>query len=972
MWFTYMRQLLLSVLFLFSLLVPLYSFQTINVAAIRVEFQPDNNDLTTGDGTFRMDASYGIDPAPHNRTYFNDQIIAADNYFNFVSNGKVRINGDVFPEGLNASYVLDHEMNHYNPNTTEAEINRGIASLFVDAVELADNDPQFNFSDYDLVVIFHAGVGKDIDLGFDETPQDISSLFVTKQFLQNNWDTNFDGIAVDNGSHSIVQGIILPETENQQEIQIALTGIFVSNIGSYLGLYDLFSAKEQRTGIGQFGLMDAGLVNFNGLIPAPPSAFHRKFLGWDTPFVLNKTAENQHIANKYSQNKTDPSLIEVPINEDEYYLLEYRGLDKNNPDSLLFELSEQRDSLATYLDLLKEYFPERIHISDSSGVLLSVDNYDIGIPGSGILIWHIDESVIRNNTGRLINDDPAWRAVDLEEADGSQDIGEEYNILQTGSELGWLFDFWHADNEAPLYENEFSASSIPNSRSNLNRAETGIVFNNFSSYGNDFMTFDFSRDYFENGFPVKINSSANAVYSATGIPVGKNKMFVFSLKDNGDVYAVGADGKGLFYDDKYLIGRVAPNGSAVFSLALVDSIVTDESYDALLIMSNATLYSLDLSSAATDSMANVLFSTQEGITNAVNSPLIMDGRRVFFVDGINYQSFLSNGSVVQTPQALPAEINDLIIDAGNPVTPPFDIDYVARISQNRLVTANLDDSGTEFNVYNLADDQVENTFRADSIISQFSLADIDGNGAIDIICTSANTLFANNLNGSNVINFPLKPALVDGEYLVGTPLIVDLSGQGDIIIMVNSNKGQITAFNENGKVADGFPFSAGGTFSSAPMLLQIDDDEALEFAAVANSSNISVWEVPGSNSSSKIIWGSTNLNNQNNAIFREVYVVQPVGKGLLPTARFFNYPNPNKENHTTIRYYLNESADVTIRIFDTSGYKVDQFSGPGAGNTTNEIIWNVENISSGVYVCQLEAASENLTERKLIKIMVVH
>ena len=83
----------------------------------------------------------------------------------------------------------------------------------------------------------------------------------------------------------------------------------------------------------------------------------------------------------------------------------------------------------------------------------------------------------------------------------------------------------------------------------------------------------------------------------------------------------------------------------------------------------------------------------------------------------------------------------------------------------------------------------------------------------------------------------------------------------------------------------------------------------------------------------------TNLNSQNNSVFHEVYTVEQVGKGLIPKSRFFNYPNPNDGSFTTIRYYLNEDSKVTIRIFDTSGYKVDQFSGPGVANTENEIVW---------------------------------
>lgn len=967
-----MRQKLFLILLLL-LFLPLYS-QTIRIAAIRVQFHEDDNTLTTGNGLFRMDSTHGIDPAPHNRTYFKDQIIAADNYFNAVSGGRVRITGDIFPKGLNAAYDLNNEMKHYNPNTSQKEINNGIASLFVDAVQKADADPVWNFSDYDLVVIFHAGVGKDIDLGFDETPQDIPSLYITPKFLTDNWNSSFSGISVDNGTYKIDQGIVLPETENQDGIQIALTGMLVSNIGSYLGLYDLFSADKQRSGVGQFGLMDAGLFNFNGLVPAPPSAFHRKLLKWDTPLVLNTPTNNQRIANKYGDDSgTDPSLIEIPINEDEYYLLEYRGVKKENTDSLIYELSDQRDSAVTYLDLLNAKYESRRKISDSSGVLLSVDNYDLGLPGRGVLIWHIDKSVIRNSKDNIINNDPSWRAVDLEEADGSQDIGEQYDILQSGSELGWLFDFWYKGNDSPLYKNEFSSTTIPDTRSNLNHAETGIIINNFSNYNNDFMTFSYNRMYYENGFPVNFKMTGGATYSVSGIPYGKQKDYLFTMNDAGEIFAVGNDGKGLFYDKKYLIGRVSPNSSGVFSLALADTnTIPDNIYDFLMVMSGHTLYNFDLYKYGSDSLAQLNFN--EGVKTAdVKSPLVVSNRQVFFVDaGTFIQSYYISDTLSLTIQNAIGYINDLVVENGVPFVPSYNVDYVAKINEDQIISAVYQNSGTEFSAYNIPDQKFENSFSADSIVDQFSLADIDGNGTADILFNTKNQICIKNQNGTSVVNFPVQPVLTNGEELIGTPLVVDLSGDGNVIVISATNKGQFIAYDKKGQLAEGFPFAAGGNFSSTPVIMQIDDDPAFELAAVSDSGYTSVWEIPGTGSKSKIIWGSSNFNNSNNAIFQFNSKIQPLGNGLIPKARFFNYPNPNKGDYTTIRYYLNEESHVTIRIFDTAGYKVDEFTGPGMANTENEINWRVSNISSGVYICQLEAISENYSERKIIKIMVVH
>jgi len=327
--------------------------QTIHICAIRAEFEQDDNELTTGDGKFMIDTvttdPYAIDPAPHNRLYFQDQILAAANYFEKVSNGRVLITGDVFPVGENDAYQLPNPMGYYNPNTTDAEINKGIGRLFIDAIEKADEDEAINFSEYDLVVVFHAGVGRDIALDFDPTPQDISSLFVNLEFMKKWLGNDVRGAQADDGY--VTQGVLLPETENQEGEMIALTGMFVSNIGTYLGLYDLFSPSQQRTGVGRFDLMDSGLLNLNGLAPSPPGAFSRKLLGWTEPRIFTQPANNIEIARFGAGSAEAPEIVQIPINDNEYYLLEYRGDYRVNIDSLFVEVLENSEEYPSYLDL---------------------------------------------------------------------------------------------------------------------------------------------------------------------------------------------------------------------------------------------------------------------------------------------------------------------------------------------------------------------------------------------------------------------------------------------------------------------------------------------------------------------------------------------------------------------------------------------------------------------------------------------
>ena len=66
----------------------------VRVAAIRISFQEDSNPGTTGNGSFLYSApidtcgKYTIDPVPHDRSYFESQLLAVSNYFKSVSYNK--------------------------------------------------------------------------------------------------------------------------------------------------------------------------------------------------------------------------------------------------------------------------------------------------------------------------------------------------------------------------------------------------------------------------------------------------------------------------------------------------------------------------------------------------------------------------------------------------------------------------------------------------------------------------------------------------------------------------------------------------------------------------------------------------------------------------------------------------------------------------------------------------------------------
>ncbi|MDQ7054109.1 MAG: hypothetical protein Q9P14_14945 [candidate division KSB1 bacterium] len=266
---------------------------TLRILAIRVEFQPDTLAETTGDGRFVLQppAEPTIDPPPHDRTYFEAQLQALSNYYKTVSNGKLILLYEVYPREATRAYQLPHNMAYYAPGADSAHEDQRLAELFRDGFTVADRDDQIDFSRFDSFILFHAGVGRDLNFDFDPTPNDVPSAFLTFDDLHQGLapdDPAFAGIAVQNGAVHIRDGIILPETESQEGFEIGLLGTAAIMMGFQIGLPALFNPETGASGIGRWGLMDQGSGNFQGMLPAEPSAWEKVFMGWEKPIVVTQ------------------------------------------------------------------------------------------------------------------------------------------------------------------------------------------------------------------------------------------------------------------------------------------------------------------------------------------------------------------------------------------------------------------------------------------------------------------------------------------------------------------------------------------------------------------------------------------------------------------------------------------------------------------------------------------------------------
>ena len=524
----------------------------LKILALRVDFVADNHDGTTGNGKFLLSnqisecGNYTVDPPPHNISYFESQLIALNNYFRSVSNDKFRVdleNSDVFPLNSEFAYTMPDSMSYYNPfmsdlskEERDALHEERIVELFSDAITIAYQSDNIIFSKYDLVVVFHAGVSQDFNFGLDITVEDIPSTYIDYQMISK--QIGVEGIKV--GDEHVKFGIILPETQNHLlypnmvdyfknnisknfcNYQYGLTGTFAMLVGQAIGLPPLWNTNTGESGIGVFGLMDQGSNNGHGLIPAPTMAWNREYFGWEE-FVKILPDDVVDIKSRPSGN-----TLKIDINAHEYFLIENRiNWFRTNVDidSTRREIYNKTDTIPNIIEIIFDSVGvER----DENGVVVSVSNYDIGLPGSGLLIWHIDESIIANNIqSNSINNNPKYKGIDLEEAGGAQDIGFVSTALFRDPSLGEPFDMWYQGN--PEYDEvnsniddyplEFNSMTYPNTNSNSG-AKSNINIGNIG-HASDLMQITISNDHTLPGFP---DTSLHMLYHTDFNGDGKNEI----------------------------------------------------------------------------------------------------------------------------------------------------------------------------------------------------------------------------------------------------------------------------------------------------------------------------------------------------------------------------------------------------------------------------------------------------------------
>ncbi|MGD9202345.1 MAG: hypothetical protein PVI26_12335, partial [Chitinispirillia bacterium] len=423
---------------------------------------------------------YTYDNLHHDSLYFSQQLEYVKKYFHKVSKGHIHVDYSIYPKGptQETAYTVPEKMVHYSPGAKKPEETFdeyyyrrtvGLMKFIRDAVRAADENTESPFKNLFIdttdnknifyetypdgsvhkaaILLIHAGASYLTDGGYDgafgqDTPSDIIDAFITPEWFGYvaSTDTSMHldtiksniGIKVNKnlGNQIIIDEIMMvSETSNQDSLNWGIHGIMVNQVARQIGIPDLYSTMSGISGIGGFCIMDfAGYSAGKGFIPPLPSAWVRAFMGWDIPVAVepgdSKVTANLKAVSAASED--DTTILLIPINDHEFYLIENRQRNlTTDPSMFNYDTTENKDTIYIspyeHVNLNKNV----IKTFDSDrNVIDSVSNQDVGIPASGVLIWHIDEYIIRDHLEEnVVNADSSYRGISLEEADGVVDLG---------------------------------------------------------------------------------------------------------------------------------------------------------------------------------------------------------------------------------------------------------------------------------------------------------------------------------------------------------------------------------------------------------------------------------------------------------------------------------------------------------------------------------------------------------------------
>ena len=319
----------------------------------------------------------------------NNQTGSMKEYYHEISYGNFTVDGDAG--------------GWYNSSSTMAQAVENAREYVANVAALADGDFDYGLYDndgpdnvpnsgdddgyVDGLIVVYSGCGAEWSPGNDNLWPHASSL--------GSYDYATNDASANGGNIIVSSYAVCPELSGGGDCNTSVIrpmGVYAHEFGHVLGLPDLYDRDDSNgdsEGVGEWCLMASGSwLGIGGDTPAHMSAWCKSEMGWVNPTVLSSNANGLEIP----EIETQPYALKIWEDDfefDRYFLIENR----------------------------------------------QAIGFDSDINGTGLLIYHIDESRRYGSSffsGGPVNDDAAHKLVDLEEADGANNLDNNDNRGDAG------------------------------------------------------------------------------------------------------------------------------------------------------------------------------------------------------------------------------------------------------------------------------------------------------------------------------------------------------------------------------------------------------------------------------------------------------------------------------------------------------------------------------------------------------------
>jgi len=806
----------------------------------------------------------------------------------------------------------------YQSTYTMAQAVDNVKQYVAEIAELAD--PDFDYTQFDNdgpdnipnsgdddgyvdgIIVVYSGCGAEWYPGNDNIWPHKSSL--------GSYEYETDDLGA-NGSNVIVKSYAVnPELAGGGDCYtntIRPIGVYAHEFGHILGLPDLYdrdNSNGDSEGIGHWCLMANGSwQGWGGDTPAHMSSWCKSEMGWLEPVVLS----SDEISLNIPQVETNPYAVKIW--EDDYFWSRYFLVENRQPVG-----------------------------------------FDSDLEGPGLIIYHVDENrrygSYRFSSGPA-NDDETHKLVDVEEADGLDDMDNEVNRGDAGDPFpGTSNNFTFNDNSYP------SASRYDNT-------ETGIAIFNISS-SDSLMTADVN---------IRPQYGYALAYDELGMS-GSGWGYNDSRTHFGGVLFT-PDVSGFLTEVDVGI-RKAPIDFHILVYNSFDGTSPGSLLDSVAgYADDATWFSVPIDtvpvSAGVDFFIAVRMDTSYAIS--VDRWGEKDYRSYFSTNGMTYSTGIADYGDIN----LRAKISEEGIDNNAP------------IASDGLFTTNED---TDYSGTFSASDA-----EGDSLT--YSILDSTDNGTLILSDPISGTFTYSpieNFNGSDSLTFSVSDGILLDTGTVNitvvglndAPSSFALSEQDSVYITIDNFATDSISFTWDESIdVDGdellYDFTASiivngqvkAEYNSSSLTIRemkIDHQSVFDeiFAAQAMFGEIE-WDVSVRDS-------MVEVTSENGALTLGVNAsaaVLSINGELLPEVFSLhqNYPNPFNPV-TTLRYDLPENSLVNVTVYDMLGRQVKTLINQTQDAGYKSLIWDATNdygkpVSAGIYLYQIQAG-EYIQTKKMV------